>query len=458
MDSNEFHQAISDGKINFRNEKFTSNISFDSIQELKIKNLKFQSCIFERKAIFRNASRPFMSLTFYNCEFTEVNLKNCDFLILSFINIVSINRLSITDCSFSQVNISTTKAIDIKEMFLIADIKQLFNCRDLKISKGDFKSCINTNQTDKIYLESNFYNSQFENFEIEGRLSYLNFQKVKIENSANFINCNLNEKAFFNDTNFGNEAVFNSCQFESVVSFKNCTDIDTNIAIEICTFKNHVYFTNADFNQLNISDTAFESRVSFDSLQVNNIKLHLVNFYKSAHFDDIRIRNISQITKRQTTIGEAKEWRRTLRAIKQELQRTDNKIDYNRFRNYELSAYYKELKWNENFKDKFILGATKLTTGFDYSWSRALAFIVLSGLFWYSLLYFFEFYIALDLNNDTDFTSGAFRFFLITDFYSPFLERTYLNNGWSWSIFVIGKIFIAFGIYEMIQSFRKFKA
>jgi hypothetical protein len=55
--------------------------------------------------------------------------------------------------------------------------------------------------------------------------------------------------------------------------------------------------------------------------------------------------------------------------------------------------------------------------------------------------------------------SGFFRFLLVTDFYNPLeTERIYLTNPFSWLIFILGKIFIAFGIYEMIQSFRKFKA
>lgn len=34
--------------------------------------------------------------------------------------------------------------------------------------------------------------------------------------------------------------------------------------------------------------------------------------------------------------------RRTIRTIKQELQKAENRIDYNRFRAYELAAHYKE--------------------------------------------------------------------------------------------------------------------
>jgi len=44
-------------------------------------------------------------------------------------------------------------------------------------------------------------------------------------------------------------------------------------------------------------------------------------------------------------------------------------------------------------------------------------------------------------------------------FFNPLVnDKVYLTNPLSWLIFIFGKIVIAFGIYEMIQSFRKFKA
>ncbi|WP_294824661.1 hypothetical protein, partial [uncultured Flavobacterium sp.] len=145
-----------------------------------------------------------------------------------------------------------------------------------------------------------------------------------------------------------------------------------------------------------------------------------------------------------------------------------NKIDYNHFRAYELEAYYQELDWNweSGFKDKTILWTTKHVTGFNHSWRKALRFILLSALGFYTLFFIAENYaLRLSWSGIPQYITGYFRFLLVTDFYNPLIQngREYiLSDGWnhviSWFLFILGKIFIAFGIYEMIQAFRKFKA
>ncbi|WP_026714791.1 hypothetical protein [Flavobacterium daejeonense] len=68
----------------------------------------------------------------------------------------------------------------------------------------------------------------------------------------------------------------------------------------------------------------------------------------------------------------------------------------------------------------------------------------------------------LNLSNWADFIYGYFRFFLITDFKNEYYQEgdniLKFNCFLSLVPFIIGKIAVAFGIYEMIQSFRKFKA
>lgn len=157
--------------------------------------------------------------------------------------------------------------------------------------------------------------------------------------------------------------------------------------------------------------------------------------------------------------------RKTLRAIKRELQRGENRIDFNRFRTYELAAHYQELdwKWNSGFIDKSILFLTKISTDFGNSWRKALRFTIVGGFLIYMFLYVIEnrsFSIdILNWNNWERLLSGFFRFLLVTDFYNPLeTDRIYLTNPFSWIILILGKTVIAFGIYEMVQSFRKFKA
>ena len=184
-------------------------------------------------------------------------------------------------------------------------------------------------------------------------------------------------------------------------------------------------------------------------------------FGGGAYFDEMKINKVldKSYLKDKSKILE---WKRTLRAIKQELQKTENKIDFNTYRNYELAAHYEELSVKKNFKDTSILWATKWSSNFG-NWFWA---------FWFTLiicLVFFTSYFILEnldksfnLSNWEDFVYGYFRFFLITDFKNEYYEAgesvLKFNCFVSLFPFIIGKIAVAFGLYEMIQSFRKFKA
>lgn len=227
-----------------------------------------------------------------------------------------------------------------------------------------------------------------------------------------------------------------------------------------CNFQKYASFNDSKLDSLLISKTTFDKKVSFDKLIIKSLSFYQVSFLQGAFFDDIKIENIEdqKFINRLSKI-DAKNLKSTVRQIKQELQKAENKIDYNPFRSYELSAYYRELTWNENFRDKSILWATKYVTGFDHSWSRAFRFTIISGLIIYSLIYFYEYRGSYDYKELNNYFTGAFRFFLITDFSSPFKNKgEYLEDAWLWIPLIFGKIVIAFGIYEMIQAFRKFKA
>ena len=219
-------------------------------------------------------------------------------------------------------------------------------------------------------------------------------------------------------------------------------------------------------HQLSFEKNVFIGQISLQETYFDIIKIDRTIFEKGAFFDDIQIKKIDDCD------------RRTIRIIKQELQKAENKIDFSRFRVYEFNAYRKDIrkKLAEFKKDKnrfrhrkrepiqlkrdlFILNISDIVSEYGTDWKRAMKFTLISGLFWYSILYRMENSGTFNSEKINEFFVGAFRFFLVTDFFNPLEnDRTYLENGWSWLIFILGKIFIAFGIYEMIQSFRKFKA
>jgi len=460
----DFYNKLKEKQSHFNNETFNSNIVINSHDVDGIKFLKFFNCVFDRKLNIRNISSNLRSISFVNCSFKyDVEIKDCSLFNLEFTGLKEAKSLTLHNINLNELKINSQVELNT-DIFFFGNVKHLVNLSRLKINTGIFKASINAyNLQNNFYPEANFDNSIFYDFELGGNLGKFYCKNTNILNSALFADWE-SDKAYFNNSNFGPIVKFNACIFNSIVSFKDCRNLlETNFFLQICIFKGNSFFTTAAFNHFEITDTTFEARASFDGLEVHRINFHLITFQKGAYFDELIIKDINK-NKFVNTISpvEAKNLRHTLRLIKQELQKAENKIDYHRFRSYELIAYYKELnwKWNGGFRDKIILGATILSTGFDHSWRRALAFTLFFGLFWYSILYRMENMGSFNPKKFEDYFNGAYRFFLVTDFYSPFEneKRIYLQNGWSGIVMIVGKIFIAFGIYEMIQAFRKFKA
>ncbi|WP_298303117.1 pentapeptide repeat-containing protein [Flavobacterium sp.] len=442
-DKSEFNDVI----INFDANSFDANHDF-------LKNrLYFKNCTFENDVLIEYLNKKDFSIQFHNCVFDgELTISNCDLNRLQLSFLKSIKNITIEECNLENIIINSnnqplTGNIKIENCVVNKSIL----CESLNILKGEFNiDLFNEKIENQKNFQILFQRSSFDilNFSHTVFGEYSNFQRMKVINSSNFYNCDF-QKSYFDEVTFGTNSFFCFCKFHSTTSFKNCRNIEkTNIKILNCLFTSMPYFNNSSFNSLEIENTNFEKKVSFDLLEVNTIKLYQVTFLQGAFFDDININFIENCD------------RKSIRTIKQEIQKAENRIDFNRFKNYEMATYYKELNWKKNFVDKSILYMTKISTDFGNSWSKALGFTLLSALLFFSLFFINENYNnSFDIKNWTQFTSGYFRFFLVTDFYNPLeTDRVYLTNPLSWLIFIFGKIVIAFGIYEMIQSFRKFKA
>lgn len=158
--------------------------------------------------------------------------------------------------------------------------------------------------------------------------------------------------------------------------------------------------------------------------------------------------------------------KRTLRNIKHQLQRTNNKIDFDRFKSFEISAFRKELSEGKKFwfndKDAFILEIANLFSRNGTNWFRALKVTLVGSLFFYSIFYWIyinNFEIGnFDFNQISNFFNGFTKFLIPTNFYNPLIEQRIFVTGFSWVSFILGKIFLSIGIYETIVSFRKFKS
>jgi len=454
MDSQELLNKIKTGKYEYDGLSISENLELFNADIKTLDNLIFKNCYFKEVAIYE-IKNAFLTIKFHNCTFDgEIKIIRCSIHDLQFSSLEKIKKININYGKFETISINSSNPIDGDIEINEAIINGHLDCSNLFLKKGQFT----LNVRDK--ANGATFNTSFDN----STINMLNFSFCKFGEKVNFKNFKLISSSIFDscefknikfkEADFGNDCLFNNCLFEKNTSFQNSKNIiGTHLLIKNSLFLSFPHFNESEFNHLEILHTVFEKKVSFDSIKVNTINFNQVTFNQGAYFDDILIKKINNCN------------RKTIRLIKQELQKAENKIDFNRFRAYELAAHYEELnwKWNSGFIDKSILYLTKISTDFGNSWRRALGFTLISGFSIYLLFYIFEnidYQIdTLNLDNWARLFSGFFRFLLVTDFYNPLeTDRVYLTNPFSWLIFIFGKIFIAFGIYEMIQSFRKFKA
>ncbi|MXN92658.1 hypothetical protein GR160_15625 [Flavobacterium sp. Sd200] len=456
------------------------NNSIIDIPEIELKRLtkdiSFINCKFKVVILHITDNENNVSIEFSNCNFFgQIRITNCSLNRLSFSNINSLDGLYIDGNERRKVKISSfvftndgkrkENPLDIKIQIENCDFESFdfFNINHIGPYFIFKNNILGTKEPKKSYRSQSFQNLWITNAVFENNLfnekTYF-FRSVFIPKSkyftVTFYNVNVFSENVFSEVNFENVnfyeyANFNQCDFKGAVSFYNMNNYHIgDLSFYECNFSERANFEYARVKNLNFKLSKFEQNVSFSNTSVDTFILHRNILNKITYFDGLEIKDIRKCD------------RISLRTIKQELQKTDNKIDYNRFRAYEMEAYYRELKWNwKDGKDKFILGSTWLVTGFDHSWRRALFFTLVNGWLFYSLFFISENYMLIpDLSEWKTFCSGYFRFLLVTDFYNPLATgRDYIDNTNTigWLIFILGKIVIAFGIYEMIQAFRKFK-
>lgn len=410
----------------------------------------------------------------------SINIKKCTFLSdvhFDFCNVQAINFTSnIFNCNNLKIN--NSKILD----FRFKD-DNVFEKGVFKIDTCEFSSFFDIEKIKFVeFSKFNLLNSSFissvsiVNCEINQLLvSHCNFKnhfdyfgnKVNSNNSSAFFNnCEFNYSSFF-ETRFNNDTHFADCKFLNLSKFENTgNEIYSTVRFDDCEFIKQVSFNKSRIHKILFNNLKFYDIVSLQETYFDIVDIDRTIFEKQANFDDIQIKQIYNCN------------RRTIRAIKLQLQKAENKIDYNKFRVYEFNAYradinktLKEFKNDKNglnhrkresiqlMRDLWILRISDLASEYGTDWIRAFKFTIIFGFLFYSVFFVSENHKEfININNWEEFGKGYIRFFLVTDFYNPLeKDRIFIESFWTWIPFILGKIVITFGIYEMIQSFRKFK-
>jgi hypothetical protein len=435
--------------------------------------LYFKNITFTGNLItFRTKGKDILiSLEFQNCTFLcNVKFNNCIFNYFIFSsNLIKSKSFLIRKCKINELCFKVNNTFESGK--LVSKEVNIFENVNFEILNCEFDSYFDL---EEISFNSSNFNIENTVFNCLASIVRCNIHQLKFSfcfykehfnyfgnktnpnySSSTFNHCEFNYSSFF-ETNFNFETNFSNCKFLNVTKFENIgNDIRTTLKFEDCEFVNQVSFDKTRIHKLFFHNVSFNNIVSLQETYFDIVDINRTIFEKQAYFDDIQIKQIDKCD------------RKTIRAIKLQLQKAENKIDYNRFRVFEFNAYRKDLKKDGNklrvIGDRVILWISKFVSNYGNNWIRAFCFTLFFGLFFYLLFYLAENYDqsidVLSYDNWSRFISGFFRFFLVTDFFNPLAnDRTYLTNPLSWLFFIFGKIVISFGLYEMVQSFRKFKA
>jgi hypothetical protein len=424
-------------KIEFRDLSIRSENEYENLIYLDFKDCKFNNEVRFYESYFQN-------ITFINCEILElIKITDCN------VNKIILDKINI-DLKLNENENKTLIILDhniLNIRLKLIDVKNINEVRLTKLEvlgKLKFQNC----QLGKIELTFSKFKNDFE------------FLDVNLLSESKFLN-NIFNKTDYNNTDFGLSAKFKNNDFEGTTLFENTKNLDkTSLTFKSCKFIKYAYFNNSKIKHLSFDTTKFIEFSSFQDTVFETINIDRTVFDSPAFFDDIEIIKFSKCNKR------------TLRNIKQQLLRADNKIDYNNFRAHELNSYREELKKNIKLnpkanrkklrRDLSILRINSFYSNNGADWVKAFKRTLFVSFLFYSIFYIIHnFDRQIDLGRASGYSEyfiGLFRYFLLTDFHNPLVNtREYLTNMLEWIPFILGKIFIGIGIYEILISFRKFK-
>lgn len=415
--------------------------------DFSIVSLYFKECVFiGSRAVFRTLikeEKKDIFLTFEDC------IINCDL----FIKEAKICGLKFNNCQINSELFYITNC-EIKDLSIINRIDGTEAINNLLISESKITSFLDIRLTH--FLETiNLLENEIKRLQInKNTFQRLNFRDCVFGENFSFKNNNIltdvliEQSTFGNfncqNTNFGTLALLNECEFNGNCAFERIDGNRTSVKLNKCNFNRYVYFDDANVYSIITDSSFFKEIASFQNASCHIIKFNRTHFDKMAFFTNIKIES-----KQELDIN-------TIRIIKAQLLKAENKIDYLEFKKYEFELFRKSLGKKKN-GSKFILWLNKITSDYNTDWVRGFISTSIYGFVFYITLYVAVFGLREwpVILGENRLWLGYFKYMIIPNFNSPFGEVE-LEEWWQYLIFILGKIFVTYGLYETIQSFRKY--
>ncbi len=319
----------------------------------------------------------------------------------------------------------------------------------------------------------------------------VNFSHSIFDGKAEFIDCIFHQNVRFNDSYFKGKARFYQSKFREQINFNNAKFDDLadfwNVVFRRSTifyktdFLGTVVFSSAEFlDNVLFTYTLIDKLIIFRGTIFNKgLDLSLAIVTGKISIFDIRIENYSSVENPEdddlyedyvtsSALICDKNKRETFRILKYQSSSQGDIIYSLTFSALEIKSYqdslhrdiYKKKKWWKS-QDYIILILNNISNKHGKSWSRGILFTLGAGLifFYLSLLSTYKYNFGCPNLTRADLVSNFGNFFisLAPTHKFDYLEKEGLGPFfYMWDF--IGRIFVAYGIYQTIQAFRKFKA
>lgn len=423
--------------------------------DIRWQSFYFENCTFTGQRIdfyiFQRKADTFQSLQFINCVISnDLFIKDCKLYKVEFRNLeINSKSFHITTSEIGFISIvgSPDKHNTIKSL-VINNLKNTITHFDFRLNSiGDFH--INDCSFYKVIMNGNEINRL--NFEELDCSSYFHFLKNKLKESSIIKKSSFDEFTGKN-TNYGAELNFEQVTFKDICRLERVPEKPiSSLNFNECTFDKSAYFDESNFHQLSINGTFFKDIVSFNSTTVSTIKFRSVHFDKVAFFNDFKIQ-----LKTLADLG-------TIRIIKTQLSKTDNKIDYLQYNALEQELLLKDKRTSIN--DKILLRLNRKSNYFGNNWIKGVWFTLRMSIYGFIILLISNRFLSNSGYNylisfDSKLPNASFQEVLrewlkFTFSFDLRSYRNYESHGVLLLIFFFFKIFIGYGVYQTIAAFRK---
>lgn len=484
-------------KVNFDYSNFSVYVEFENI--IFEKGINITGTNFSKGANFSRVETKLQSILGF---ISEESILILDSRLLLSENVSS--RVQIKE-HYRVINTRFNSKIDlryseVKGQLVFSDA--IFT-NDLDLSNsllGGF--ILNSSENNQTRTEINKVNISETEFTNQVQFSNINFNEILNSEGATFHdnlvlrNVNFKNKNFFNRTVFHRGIICHNAIIEKHFTFNNAT-FNGHIDFHRLVFSNaHLSFAGSHINsnfwlgrRLNESPMNYRGNLTFQGAVISSdsiVRLIGINtkekpegevnfantlikglidlrnvYFERINFDGSIVQGNIQDN---NTLNSAIKDRRTARLLKHEAKKINNMISATSYQKIEMDAYSKDLTWSyRNIDEKLIMFLNKLSNNHGTNWLQGIPFTFISGLIFYTAFilshsdigWFWEDHWFF-LFNDEVFWSGFINFVWLPSGFEKVSNNGIVHGGVSGAFFfILGKIAIAYGIYQTIAAFRK---